>query len=107
MLVLDKPTQAVSIMSADFYNEMYDPAGTLRPHYSAFADWLATMPAERLERKRAEADTAFHRVGITFAVYGEEAGTERPNPLRHHPTYHSRGGVAGPADRSVAKGEGA
>ena len=41
-----------------------------QPHYSAFADWLATMPAERLERKRAEADTAFHRVGITFAVYG-------------------------------------
>ena len=68
-------------MSADFYNEMYDPAGTLRPHYSAFADWLATMPAERLERKRAEADTAFHRVGITFAVYGEEAGTERLIPF--------------------------
>jgi uncharacterized circularly permuted ATP-grasp superfamily protein len=71
----------MSIMSADFYNEMYDPAGRLRPHYSAFAEWLATMPAERLERKRAEADTAFHRVGITFAVYGEEAGTERLIPF--------------------------
>jgi uncharacterized circularly permuted ATP-grasp superfamily protein len=68
-------------MSADFYNEMYDSAGTLRPHYQSFAAWLATMPAERLERKRAEADTAFHRVGITFAVYGEEAGTERLIPF--------------------------
>ena len=68
-------------MSADFYNEMYDSTGTLRPHYRAFAEWLATMPVERLERKRVEADTAFHRVGITFAVYGEESGTERLIPF--------------------------
>ncbi len=68
-------------MSADFYNEMYDSAGTLRPHYRPFAEWLAGMPAERLERKRVEADTAFHRVGITFAVYGEESGTERLIPF--------------------------
>ena len=68
-------------MSADFYNEMYDATGALRPHYRAFAEWLAGMPAERLERKRVEADTAFHRVGITFAVYGEESGTERLIPF--------------------------
>ncbi|WP_300453547.1 circularly permuted type 2 ATP-grasp protein [Accumulibacter sp.] len=68
-------------MSGNSYNEMYDAAGTLRPHYQAFADWLAAMPPERLARKRAEADTAFHRVGITFAVYGEEAGTERLIPF--------------------------
>jgi uncharacterized circularly permuted ATP-grasp superfamily protein len=72
---------AVSLMSAAFYNEMYDSDAGLRPHYRAFAEWLAGMPAERLERKRAEADTAFHRVGITFAVYGEEAGTERLIPF--------------------------
>jgi hypothetical protein len=47
----------VSNMSADFYNEMYDSTGTLRPHYRAFAEWLAAMPPERLERKRVEADT--------------------------------------------------
>ncbi len=68
-------------MNADFYNEMYDSAGTLRPHYRAFAEWLAAMPPERLERKRVEADIAFHRVGITFAVYGEESGTERLIPF--------------------------
>ena len=28
------------------------------------------MPDDRLARKRAEADTLFHRFGITFAVYG-------------------------------------
>jgi len=81
MLFICRPNLVVSIMNADFYNEMYDSAGTLRPHYSAFAEWLAGMPPERLERKRAEADTAFHRVGITFAVYGEESGTERLIPF--------------------------
>ena len=68
-------------MSAQFYNEMYDSAGNLRPHYQGFAEWLATMPADRLARKQAEADSAFHRVGITFAVYGKESGTERLIPF--------------------------
>jgi len=72
-------------MSITFYNEMYDAEGALRPHYSAYADWLAATPPERIARKRAEADIAFHRVGITFAVYGDESaqegGTERLIPF--------------------------
>jgi len=68
-------------MSRNFYNEMYDAAGELRPHYRAYAEWLQATPSERIERKRAEADIAFHRVGITFAVYGEEAGKERLIPF--------------------------
>jgi len=68
-------------MGTSFYNEMYDAAGGLRPHYRGLAEWLATIPPERLARKQVEADRAFHRVGITFAVYGEEAGTERLIPF--------------------------
>jgi uncharacterized circularly permuted ATP-grasp superfamily protein len=34
-----------------------------------------------LARKRAEADLIFRRVGITFAVYGSDAGTERVIPF--------------------------
>ena len=63
-------------MSTDFFNEMYDAASALRPHYKAYADWLAATPPERIARKRAEADIAFHRVGITFAVYGDESAQE-------------------------------
>ena len=37
----------------------------------AYDEWLKATPPERIARKRAEADLAFHRVGITFAVYGE------------------------------------
>ncbi len=65
----------------NFYNEMYAADGEVRAHYRAYAEWLDATPAERIERKRAEADLAFHRVGITFAVYGEEAGKERLIPF--------------------------
>ncbi|MFN3985367.1 MAG: circularly permuted type 2 ATP-grasp protein [Rhodocyclaceae bacterium] len=64
-----------------FYNEMYDEAGDVRTHYQAYEAWLREMPPERLAQKRAEADALFHRYGITFAVYGENAGTERLIPF--------------------------
>ena len=64
-----------------FYNEMTDAAGKVRAHYASYANWLAEMPPERLAQKRAEADALFHRYGITFAVYGEHAGTERLIPF--------------------------
>ncbi|WUR16275.1 circularly permuted type 2 ATP-grasp protein [[Empedobacter] haloabium] len=55
--------------------------GAVRPHYRAFAEWLAQQTHDAIERKRAEADLAFRRVGITFAVYGDNAGTERLIPF--------------------------
>ena len=67
--------------SLNFYNEMHAADGGVRSHYRAYADWLAETPAERIARKRAEADIVFRRVGITFAVYGEEEGTERLIPF--------------------------
>ena len=55
--------------------------GEIRAHYRALSDWLAETPAERVAEKRREADLLFHRVGITFAVYGDEAGAERLIPF--------------------------
>ena len=68
-------------MKPTFFNEMHEATGAVRTHYRAYAEWLAAMPEERIARKRVEADIAFHREGITFAVYGEEAGTERLIPF--------------------------
>ncbi|WP_338844474.1 circularly permuted type 2 ATP-grasp protein [Massilia sp. W12] len=67
----------------DFYNEMYEDAANavLRSHYADFSSWLAEQSAATLASKRAEADLLFRRVGITFAVYGNEAGTERLIPF--------------------------
>src|SRR5215475_14928789 len=55
--------------------------GGIRPPYQAFAGWLERTPADRIAQKREEAERAFHRVGITFAVYGEESGSERLIPF--------------------------
>ncbi len=65
----------------NFYNEMVDAGGGVRAHYQGYEQWLRETPPERIASKRAEADLAFHRVGITFAVYGEEAGKERLIPF--------------------------
>jgi uncharacterized circularly permuted ATP-grasp superfamily protein len=63
------------------YDEMFDAEGTPRAHCRHYCDWLHGQPTERLAQKRAEADALFHRLGITFAVYGENAGTERLIPF--------------------------
>jgi uncharacterized circularly permuted ATP-grasp superfamily protein len=68
-------------MSARPFDEMRAPDGVVRPHYRAFADWLERTAADRIAQKRGEAERLFHRVGITFAVYGEQAGTERLIPF--------------------------
>ena len=65
----------------NFYNEMMDAKGGVRAHYQGYDEWIKSTPPERIARKRAEADLAFHRVGITFAVYGEESGKERLIPF--------------------------
>ena len=68
-------------MSVRCYDEMQDRDNQVRPHYQAFADWLTRTAPDRIEQKRGEAERAFHRVGITFAVYGEDSGTERLIPF--------------------------
>jgi uncharacterized circularly permuted ATP-grasp superfamily protein len=65
----------------NFYDEMYSAAETTRPHYREFANWLAMQPPGLIAQKRAEAELIFQRVGITFAVYGDDAGKERLIPF--------------------------
>ncbi|HEX4879486.1 MAG TPA: circularly permuted type 2 ATP-grasp protein [Limnobacter sp.] len=68
-------------MSTAPFDEMYTADGAVRPHYQDFSQWLGMQSPEKLQNKRAEADLIFRRVGITFAVYGEESGTERLIPF--------------------------
>ena len=63
------------------YDEMYAADGSVRDSYRSYADWLQATPDTVIARKREEADMVFHRVGITFAVYGEDAGQERLIPF--------------------------
>ena len=64
-----------------FYDEMTPEGGGVRPHYAQYAQWLAQQPPDTIRAKREEAEVIFRRVGITFAVYGDEAGTERLIPF--------------------------
>ena len=70
----------MSVIATPF-DEMYASADKVRAHYRHYADWLAQRPAEEMAQKRQEADLLFRRVGITFAVYGDEAGAERLIPF--------------------------
>jgi len=63
------------------YDEMLEAGSTPRSHCRDYWQWLEGQSQEYLARKRSEADALFHRVGITFAVYGENSGTERLIPF--------------------------
>jgi uncharacterized circularly permuted ATP-grasp superfamily protein len=63
------------------YDELHGADGTMHPAYRAYSEWLAGVPPEVLQNKRVEADLLFRRLGITFAVYGDESGVERAIPF--------------------------
>ncbi len=64
-----------------FYHEMHASDGAVRDIYRRYGRWLAALPDGALERKSAEAELLFRRLGITFAVYGEVDGGERLIPF--------------------------
>jgi uncharacterized circularly permuted ATP-grasp superfamily protein len=77
-------TSAARIRAAKgpaFYNEMRDEQGRVRPHYEVYARWLESVPPGHLLQKQREADALYTRLGITFAVYGDESGVERAIPF--------------------------
>ena len=66
------------------YDEMHGGGGTaeaVRPHYARLQRWLEETPPELMETRRQQAELFFRRLGITFAVYGEDAGAERLIPF--------------------------
>jgi uncharacterized circularly permuted ATP-grasp superfamily protein len=69
------------MLAAKVFDEMHAADGSVRQSYGEYSSWLAEQSSEILGNKRAEADLVFRRVGITFAVYGDDAGTERLIPF--------------------------
>ena len=65
----------------NYFNEMYAKNGEVREIYERYMRWQTELPTTTLERKSAEAELLFRRLGITFAVYGEAAGAERLIPF--------------------------
>ena len=83
--------QSQSGKPSGFYDEMRGQDGGVRQPYRVYDEWLRAMPPEQIAQKRTEAELLFHRVGITFAVYGEDSGTERLIPFDIIPRVLSAG----------------
>lgn len=52
-----------------------------RPEFAALAQWLDETPPAELERRQQAAEATFRQLGITFAVYGDDAAAERIIPF--------------------------
>ena len=59
------------------FDEMYDGNDRVRAHYREFERWLSEQTPDAMQFKRAEADLVFRRVGVTFAVYGDQGRSGR------------------------------
>ena len=63
------------------FDEMYEADGTVREPYRALAQWLDEQPDKALNLMQADAEAIFRKLGITFAVYGSDEGTEKVIPF--------------------------
>lgn len=75
----------VHLPGPGLYDEMLQPDGQCRSHYETYWQWLTRTDEKTIKQKQEEANLLFHRVGITFNVYGEEDGAERLIPFDNIP----------------------
>ncbi len=76
--VLDRQLAHYQLDTA--YDEMLYPDGEPRSHYEALYRRLLAFSSDELERRQRISDLTFLNQGITFTVYGNDAGTERIFP---------------------------
>ncbi|MBI1297061.1 circularly permuted type 2 ATP-grasp protein [bacterium] len=67
-------------LESRYYDEMFMPEQVPRSAYRRLYQQLQQLPAEELARRQQAADLTFLHQGITFTVYGNDAGTERIFP---------------------------
>ena len=64
-----------------FYDEMFEAPGVPRPHYARLMRSLKGMDAADFRDRQALMDRILVNQGITFTVYGDVAGVEKPFPV--------------------------
>ncbi len=60
-------------------------ADTVRPHYEALIDGFRALGSDEFRRRRGLIELTLRNQGITFTVYGDAEGTERPFPFDPFP----------------------
>lgn len=68
-------------MSATPFDEMTNADASVRAPYHILEEWLKEQPPQALGLMSADAESLFRRLGITFAVYGSDQGTEKLIPF--------------------------
>src|SRR5215217_8094327 len=70
-------------MQSGMFDEMRGTmqSASIRAAYSDLSRWLDETPREILDARRSQAELFFRRIGITFAVYGDNETTERLIPF--------------------------
>ncbi len=63
------------------YDEMVTGTGQVRPHWQKLMGRLSPLDPAALEDRRDEAVQLLRQHGVTYAVYGDPQGGERPWPL--------------------------
>ncbi|MES2691941.1 MAG: circularly permuted type 2 ATP-grasp protein [Verrucomicrobiota bacterium] len=64
--------------SANRFDEALFPDGWVRPHYGRFLQDLDRLTPREIRRRWETARRFVHEQGITYHVYGDAAGVERP-----------------------------
>ena len=64
-----------------FYDEMFDASGRPRPEAQFLLETIGGLGEGQLQRCQQAAERILVQLGITFNVYGDSAGTERPFPF--------------------------
>jgi uncharacterized circularly permuted ATP-grasp superfamily protein len=67
--------------TAGFFDEMFEADGHARAGSALLVQRIQALPAGELRRRQQSAEQALLQMGITFNVYGDEAGTERIFPF--------------------------
>lgn len=63
------------------YDETFMPSTEPRSHYARLIRRLSELSSDELVNRQRAADMTFLNQGITFTVYGDTQGTERPFPF--------------------------
>jgi len=63
------------------FDEMIDENGGVRPAYAGYCAWYEGQDPRWLAHQNKQAESFFRKTGITFNVYGEDAGAERLIPF--------------------------
>ena len=63
---------------ADVHDELLAPDGALRPQWSRFGQSLARLGPQEMARRWDQARRLLRENGVTYNVYGDPRGTDRP-----------------------------